>query len=313
MHIPKIGFIGLGIMGKPMASRLIQADYPVYLHSRSGVPDELVTAGGRACRSAMEVASQAEIVILMLPNTADVEKVLFADNGVAVGLTATRSAGSSTRKIVVDMSSISPSQTRHFADCLAELEHDYADAPVSGGQIGAQQGTLTIMVGATEAVFERIYPVLTKMGRHITHIGNPGSGQTCKMANQIVVAGTLAAVAEALIFASKAGVSVRNVRQALMGGFAASRILDVHGERMINRDFRPGFRIDLQVKDLDIALAHAAELGVSLPNSALTRALYQACVAQGEQQLDNSAIVRILEKMSNHQITPQATCQNANR
>lgn len=307
MHVQNIGFIGLGIMGKPMASRLLQCGYPVFLHSRSGVPDELISAGGYACCSAVEVAEKADIVILMLPDTVDVEEVLFADNGVAVGLTAARLPELSSRKIVIDMSSISPSETRRFASCIAELGHDYADAPVSGGQAGAQQGTLTIMVGATLAVFEKIQPILARMGRHITHIGQPGSGQICKIANQIVVAGTLAAVAEALIFSSKAGACVKNIRQALMGGFAASRILDVHGERMIDRNFQPGFRIDLQVKDLDIALACAAELGVSLPNTALTQSLYQACIAQGDQLLDNSAIVRILEKISNHEITPQTT------
>ncbi len=304
MHFQKIGFIGLGIMGKPMAARLIQGGYPVFLHSRSGVPDELIAAGGNACHSPAEVAEKADIVILMLPNTADVEAVLFADDGVAVGLVATQPYDLSTHKIVVDMSSISPGKTCLFADCITELGHDYADAPVSGGQIGAQQGTLTIMVGATQAVFGRIHPLLLRMGQHITHIGKTGSGQICKMANQIVVAGTLAAVAEALVFASKAGVSVKNIRQALLGGFAASRILDVHGERMIDRDFQPGFRIDLQVKDLDIALACAAELGVSLPNTALTQSLYQACIANGDQLLDNSAIVRILEKISNHEISP---------
>lgn len=307
MHVQNIGFIGLGIMGKPMASRLLQYGYPVFLYSRSGVPDELISSGGYACCSAVEVAEKADMVILMLPNTVDVEEVLFADNGVAVGLTAARLPELSNRKIVIDMSSISPGETRRFASCIAELGHDYADAPVSGGQTGAQQGTLTIMVGATLAVFEKIQPILARMGQHITHIGQPGSGQICKMANQIVVAGTLAAVAEALIFSSKAGTCVKNIRQALMGGFAASRILDVHGERMINRNFQPGFRIDLQVKDLDIVLACAAELGISLPNTALTQSLYHACIAQGDQLLDNSAIVRILEKISNHEITPQTT------
>lgn len=308
MIFRKIGFIGLGIMGKPMASRLIQSGHSVFLHSRSGVPDELITAGGNACHSATEVAEKTDIVILMLPDTADVEDVLFSENGVAVGLAAARSTDAPLRKIIIDMSSISPSRTCDFASYIAELGHDYADAPVSGGQIGAQQGTLTIMVGATQTVFEVIHPILARMGQHITHIGKPGSGQICKMANQIVVASTLAAVAEALVFASKAGASVKNIRQALLGGFAASRILDVHGERMINRNFQPGFRIDLQVKDLDIALACAAELGVSLPNTALTQSLYQACIAQGDQLLDNSAIVRILEKISNHEITQQATC-----
>ncbi|MCC7136463.1 MAG: NAD(P)-dependent oxidoreductase, partial [Nitrosomonas sp.] len=190
MHVQNIGFIGLGIMGKPMASRLLQYGYPVFLYSRSGVPDELISSGGYACCSAVEVAEKADMVILMLLNTVDVEEVLFADNGVAVGLTAARLPELSNRKIVIDMSSISPGETRRFASCIAELGHDYADAPVSGGQTGAQQGTLTIMVGATLAVFEKIQPILARMGQHITHIGQPGSGQICKMANQIVVAGT---------------------------------------------------------------------------------------------------------------------------
>ncbi|MDT8363192.1 MAG: NAD(P)-binding domain-containing protein [Nitrosomonas sp.] len=303
MSCPKIGFIGLGIMGKPMASRLIESGYVVFLHSRSGVPDELITAGGHACRSAMEVSEKTDIVILMLPDTPDVENVLFSENGVAVGLTATQVHDSPIRKIIVDMSSISPGKTCSFAACIAELGHDYADAPVSGGQTGAQQGTLTIMVGAISAVFEKIRPVLARMGQQVTHIGAPGTGQICKMANQIVVAGTLAAVAEALVFSSKAGADVENVRRALLGGFAASRILDVHGERMINHDFQPGFRVDLQVKDLNIALACAAELGISLPNTALTQSLYQSCVAQGDQSLDSSVIVRVLEKISNHEVS----------
>lgn len=235
----------------------------------------------------------------MLPDTSDVEKVLFDENGVAEGLPTDRSR----LKIIVDMSSVSPTKTRDFVSRITELGHSYADAPVSGGEIGAQNATLTIMVGATEAVFKKIKPILALMGQTVTRIGGPCAGQICKIANQIVVALTLEAVGEALVFASKAGADPEKVRQALMGGFAASRILDVHGERMIKHDFTPGFRIDLQIKDLSIALASASELGVSLPGTALTQSLFNACVAQGDARMDNSAIVRILEKMAEHDLT----------
>lgn len=298
-----IGFIGLGIMGKPMARHLIQGNYPTYLYSRSGVPDELTALGGTACATPKAVAEQADIIILMLPDTPDVEKVLFADNGVAQGL-ATDSA---RPQIIIDMSTISPIKTRDFVTQINQLGHDYADAPVSGGDIGAQNATLTIMVGATEAVFGTIQPILSLMGKTITHIGEPGTGQTCKAANQIIAALTLEAVAEALVFVSKAGADPNKVRQALLGGFAASRILEVHGKRMIDHTFTPGFRIDLHMKDLGIALDCATELGVSLPGTALTQSLYKACVAQADSQLDSSAIVRILEKLANHTVRSEVT------
>jgi 2-hydroxy-3-oxopropionate reductase len=294
-----IGFIGLGIMGKPMARHLLQGGHSVFLNSRSGVPDELIALGGQSCDSPMAVAEMSDVIILMLPDTSDVEKVLFDENGVAEGLPTDRSR----LKIIVDMSSISPTKTRDFVSRITELGHSYADAPVSGGEIGAQNATLTIMVGATEAVFKKIKPILALMGQTVTRIGGPCAGQICKIANQIVVALTLEAVGEALVFASKAGADPEKVRQALMGGFAASRILDVHGERMIKHDFTPGFRIDLQIKDLSIALASASELGVSLPGTALTQSLFNACVAQGDARMDNSAIVRILEKMAEHDLT----------
>ncbi len=293
-----IGFIGLGIMGKPMAGHLLRGGYPVALHSRSGVPDELIALGGRACPSPMAVAEQADIIILMLPDTSDVEKVLFSENGVVQSL----STSHSPPKIVIDMSSISPTRTREFVAHITGLGHDYVDAPVSGGEIGAQNATLTIMVGATAAVFTKIEPILALMGQTITRIGGPGTGQICKVANQIVVSLTLEAVAEALVFASRAGADPGKVRQALMGGFAASRILEVHGERMVKHAFTPGFRINLQIKDLSIALGCATELGVSLPGTALAQSLFNACVAQGDGQLDNAAIVRILEKMAGHEI-----------
>jgi len=298
-----IGFIGLGIMGKPMADHLIQGGYPVYLYSRSGVPDELTTLGGVVCATPTAVAEQADIIILMLPDTPDVEKVLFADNGVVQGL-ATAPA---RPRIIIDMSTISPIKTRDFVKQINQLGHDYADAPVSGGDVGAQNATLTIMVGATEPVFATIQPILSLMGKTITHIGEPGTGQTCKAANQIIAALTLEAVAEALVFVSKAGADPNKVRQALLGGFAASRILEVHGKRMIDHAFTPGFRIDLHMKDLGIALDCATELGVSLPGTALTQSLYNACIAQTDSQLDSSAIVRVLEKLANHTVRSDVT------
>ena len=293
-----IGFIGLGIMGKPMAGHLIQGGYSTYLYSRSGVPNELTTLGAIACSTPQAVAQQADIIILMLPDTPDVETVLFAENGVVQGLASEPASA----KIVIDMSTISPIRTRDFARQINQLGHDYADAPVSGGDIGAQNATLTVMVGATQSVFAKIEPILALMGKTITHLGEPGTGQICKAANQIIAALTLEAVAEALVFVSKAGADPNKVRQALLGGFAASRILEMHGERMINHAFTPGFRIDLHMKDLGIALDCATELGVSLPGTALTQSLYNACIAQKDGQLDSSAIVRVLEKLANHTI-----------
>ncbi|MCC6917038.1 2-hydroxy-3-oxopropionate reductase [Nitrosomonas sp.] len=301
-----IGFIGLGIMGKPMAGHLIRGGYPVYLHSRSGVPDELTSLGGVACPAPGDVAERADIIILMLPDTPDVEKVLFAENGVISGL----STNPAQSKIIIDMSTISPVRTRDFVTRIRQIGHEYADAPVSGGDIGARNATLTIMVGATEAVFAKIEPILALMGKTITRIGEPGTGQVCKAANQIIAALTLEAVAEALVFASRAGADPNRVRQALLGGFAASRILEVHGERMLKHTFTPGFRIDLHMKDLGIALDCATELGVSLPGTALTQSLYNACVAHGDAQQDSSAIVRILEKLAGHTIHPSTTASH---
>lgn len=294
----RIGFIGLGIMGKPMAGHLIGAGHLLFLHSRSGVPPELVSAGGKALPSPQEVARHAKVIITMLPDTLDVENVLFGEHGVAHGLQPPEDE----RKIVVDMSSISPLATREFAERINALGHDYVDAPVSGGDIGAQNAALTIMVGATAAVFDQVKPILESMGKSVTHIGDVGAGQVCKVANQIVVSSAIEAVGEALLFASKAGIDPEKVRQALMGGFAASRVLEVHGQRMIQRRFEPGFRIELHQKDLNIALASAAELGVSLPNTATVRELFSACLAHGGAKWDNSAIVKMLEKLANHEI-----------
>ena len=287
-----IGFIGLGIMGAPMAGHLLAAGHTLYVRTRSKVPDAL--AGASVCASPREVAQKADIVFLMLPDTPDVEAVLFGKDGVASGL--------SKGKTVVDMSSISPIDTKAFAKKINELGCDYLDAPVSGGEVGAKAASLTIMVGGPEASFERIKPLFEKMGKNITLVGGNGDGQTTKVANQIIVALNIAAVGEALVFASKAGADPAKVRQALMGGFAASRILEVHGERMIKRTFNPGFRIGLHQKDLSLALAGARAIGVALPQTAGAAQLMQACAANGMQDLDHSALVRALELMAAHEV-----------
>jgi 2-hydroxy-3-oxopropionate reductase len=290
----KLGFIGLGIMGAPMAGHLRAAGHELFVHTRSKVPAALEEAGAVRCANATEVAQRADIVFLMLPDTPDVEKVLFGEQGVAGGL----SAG----KVVVDMSSISPIETQAFAKRVAAFGCDYVDAPVSGGEVGAKAASLTIMVGASEAAFERVQPLLALMGKNITRVGEVGAGQITKVANQIIVALNIAAVGEALVFASKAGADPAKVRQALMGGFAASRILEVHGERMIKRTFNPGFRIGLHQKDLNLALQGAKALGVALPGTANAAQLMQACAAQGWDQMDHSALVRALELMAAHSI-----------
>jgi 2-hydroxy-3-oxopropionate reductase len=289
-----VGFIGLGIMGKPMALNLAKAGHKLFVHSRSGVPSEMAGAGAHACANAKEVAQMADIVITMLPDTPDVAKVLFGDDGVAHGL--------SKGKTVVDMSSISPMTTKDFAKRINEIGCDYLDAPVSGGEVGAKNAALTIMVGGPEAAFERVKPLFEAMGKNITLVGGNGDGQTCKVANQIIVALNIEAVGEALLFASKAGADPAKVRQALMGGFAASRILEVHGERMIKRTFDPGFRIELHQKDLNLALSSARALGVSLPNTATAQELFNACAAHGGAKWDHSAMVRALEKLANHEV-----------
>jgi 2-hydroxy-3-oxopropionate reductase len=290
----KVGFIGLGIMGKPMALNIGKGGHELYLNSRSGVPQDMLDAGGKACASPKEVAQRADVIVTMVPDTPDVERVLFGENGVASGL----SAG----KTVVDMSSIAPLATKEFAKRINELGCDYLDAPVSGGEVGAKGATLTIMVGGPDAAFERVKPLFELMGKNITLVGGNGDGQTTKVANQIIVALNIEAVAEALVFAAKAGADPAKVRQALMGGFASSRILEVHGERMIKRTFNPGFRIELHQKDLSLALQGAKALGVSLPNTATAAELFNACAANGGKAWDHSAMVKALELMANHPV-----------
>lgn len=290
----KIGFIGLGIMGSPMCSHLIAAGHQLFVHTRSKVPAAIAESSATQCLTARGVAERADIVILMLPDTPDVERVLFGETGVASGLTA--------GKLVIDMSSISPMETQAFAKRIQALGCDYLDAPVSGGEVGAKAASLTIMVGGSEVAFERAKPLFEKMGRNITHVGGSGAGQITKVANQIIVALNIAAVGEALVFASKAGADPARVRQALMGGFASSRILEVHGERMIKRTFAPGFRIGLHQKDLNLALQSARSLGVALPQTAGAAQLMQACAANGLADADHSALVRALEMMAAHPV-----------
>ena len=290
----KIGFIGLGIMGTPMAGHLLVGGHELYLYDVKPPAVSLTEHGGILCNSCKEVSQNANIVIIMVPDTPQVADVLFSETGVAAGI--------KPGKIVVDMSSISPIETREFACKIEALGGDYLDAPVSGGEVGAITASLTIMVGGRQNVFEKVRPLFEMMGKSITLVGGIGDGQICKVANQIIVALTIEAVGEALLFASKAGADPSKVRQALMGGFAASRILEVHGERMIRRSFDPGFRIQLHQKDLNLALSAARALGIGLPNTAMCQELFNTCVAHGGSAWDHSAMVRALEIMSDCEI-----------
>jgi len=293
----KLGFIGLGIMGGPMAGHLIKAGHEVFLFSLPSVPGALVAAGGKACANGKEVAQKAEVVITMVPDTPHVEAALFGADGVASGLAA--------GKTVVDMSSISPIATKEFAKKINALGCDYLDAPVSGGEVGAKNATLSIMVGGPDSAFEKVKPLFDLLGKNITLVGGNGDGQTAKVANQIIVALNIEAVGEALVFAAKAGADPAKVRQALMGGFASSRILEVHGERMVKRTFDPGFRIELHQKDLNLALSSARTLGVALPNTATAQELFNACAAHGGKAWDHSAMVKALEVLANFEIGQQ--------
>jgi 2-hydroxy-3-oxopropionate reductase len=293
----KIGFIGVGIMGSPMAGHLQKGGHELLLvQHRTPLPQELLDGGAAARATPRDVAAEAELVILMLPDTPDVERVLFGADGVAAGL----KPGS----CIIDMSSIDPIATRGFAGRIAELGCDYVDAPVSGGEVGARNAALTIMCGADTEVFERVRPLFELMGKNITRVGGVGDGQVAKVANQIIVALNIEAVAEALVFASRAGADPAKVREALMGGFAASRVLEVHGERMIKRTFNPGFRVELHQKDLGLALGSAKALGLSLPNTASAQQLFSACVAHDGARKDHSALVTALELLAGHQVAP---------
>ncbi|MCQ2036456.1 2-hydroxy-3-oxopropionate reductase [Stutzerimonas kunmingensis] len=291
----KIGFIGTGIMGKPMASNLQNAGHQIFLSEHHDkAPADLVQAGAIALATPQEVAQEAEFIIVMVPDTPQVEDVLFRDQGIAAGV--------GPGKVVIDMSSISPSATKQFAEKIKASGAEYLDAPVSGGEVGAKAGSLSIMVGGSEAAFERALPLLQAMGKNITRVGENGDGQTAKVANQIIVALNIQAVAEALLFAAKNGADPAKVREALMGGFAGSKILEVHGERMIKGTFDPGFRISLHQKDLNLALAGARELGLNLPNTANAQQVFSTCAAIGGSGWDHSALIKGLEHMANFSI-----------
>jgi len=295
-----IGFVGLGLMGRPMAGHLLKAGHQLFVNdlfliqNNKPLPEELAAAGAVEVRSLKELAAKCEVIITMVPDTPDVEKALFGKDGIAEGL--------AKGKIVIDMSSISPIETQEFAKKIEALGCDYVDAPVSGGEVGAKAASLTIMCGGRQAVFDKVKPLFELMGKNITLVGDVGAGQITKVANQIIVALNIEAVSEALLFASKAGADPSRVRQALMGGFAASRILEVHGERIIKRTFDPGFRIALHQKDLNLALQNARKLGIALPNTATAQELFNSCAAHGDGQKDHSAMVTALERMANHKV-----------
>ena len=293
-----IGFIGLGIMGTPMAGHLIKGGHKLAVHTLGPVPEPIAGSSAKVCANAKEVAQLSDIVITMVPDTPDVGAALFGENGVAAGL--------SQGKVVIDMSSISPVETKEYARKIEALGCDYVDAPVSGGDVGAKNASLSIMCGAKPEVFERVKPVFELMGKNITLVGSIGDGQTCKVANQIVVALTINAVAEGLLFASRAGADAAKVRQALLGGLATSRILEILGERMIKRTFDPGFRIALHQKDLNLALGAARQLGLALPATSTAQQLFSACVSHGGAAWDHSGMVRALEKLSNFEIGQKA-------
>ena len=282
----KIGFVGLGIMGRPMALNLKNGGHEIFVPERASLTAE-TRAIATVLADATAVAKAAEAIILMVPDTPDVENVLFGAGGVAAGLNA--------GKIVIDMSSISPMDTKRFAEKINAAGCDYVDAPVSGGEVGAKGATLTIMAGGTEAAFARALPLFELLGKNITHVGAVGTGQVCKVANQIIVALNIQAVAEALVFAARAGADPAKVRQAITGGFASSRVLELHAERMINRTFNPGFRIRLHQKDLNLALSSARELGLALPNTAIAQQMMSSVTAHGGGELDHSALVQAIE------------------
>lgn len=293
VKMPSIGFIGLGVMGRPMARNLLKGGLSLSVFTHGDVPAD-IAASALVCAHAREVAQRADTIIVMVPDTPDVEAVLFGEQGAAAGL--------SPGKTVIDMSSISPIATKTIARRIGQLGCHYLDAPVSGGEVGAQQGTLSIMVGGPAEVFEAAHPLFALMGKNITHVGDHGDGQTAKVANQIIVALNIQAVAEALVFAARAGADPERVRRALMGGFATSKVLEVHGERMTGRRFEPGFRISLHQKDLNLALESARLLGMALPNTATAQQMFGSCVAQGGARWDHSALIRAIELMAGCQV-----------
>jgi 2-hydroxy-3-oxopropionate reductase len=286
-----VGFIGLGIMGRPMALNLHKAGHTLAVYGRRAeTMQPLIAAGAKGCASPEDVASQADIVFVMVSDTPDVEHVVLGEKGVIHR--ARRGA------VVVDMSTISPNATRRMATELAARGVEMLDAPVSGGEVGAVNGTLSIMVGGKAPVFEKVLPLFQAMGKNIVHVGENGAGQVAKACNQIVVAVTIEAVSEALTFARKNGVDAAKVRAALMGGFAGSKILEVHGQRMLDNDFKPGFKVKLHQKDLRIVMEDAGKLGLALPGAAIASQHLNALMGAGDGELDSAAIVKAIERLS---------------
>jgi 2-hydroxy-3-oxopropionate reductase len=295
-----IGFIGLGIMGKPMARNLLKAGYPLVVHSRSRPPvDELAKEGAAVAASSEEVAARSEVVITMLPDSPDVELVYIGERGVFAG--AKRGA------LLIDMSSISPVVTRKLAQEAEKRGFDMLDAPVSGGEAGAIGASLSIMIGGITTAVARAMPIFQALGKNIVHVGDAGAGQVVKAANQVVVGVTIAAVSEALVLAAKAGVDPAKVRQVLLGGFAQSKILDAHGQKMLDRNFKPGFRIRLHEKDLKIALATGSEYGVPLFVTGLVAQMMAAMKSTGRGDLDHSGLVTLVEELAKTELTQKST------
>ncbi|HSH40658.1 MAG TPA: NAD(P)-dependent oxidoreductase [Arenicellales bacterium] len=283
-----VGFIGLGLMGKPMARNLHKAGYALVVHNRSrGVVDELAAEGMSPAESSREATAASDAVILMLSDTPAVERVLHGDDGVLAGL--------EPGQLVIDMGTTAVEETRRFAGEVEAAGGVYLDAPVSGGQVGAIEGGLTIMCGGTPEAFARARPLFEAMGKQITHVGASGAGQVAKAANQVIVGLTISAVAEALHLAVRSGVDPAAVREALRGGFAWSRIMELHGQRMIDGEFQPGGKSSTQRKDLQQALEQAAAVGARMPVTELVRDLYDELIARGDGELDHSALIRILE------------------
>lgn len=287
----KVGFVGLGIMGRPMAINLRKAGHSLWVHGRRAASMQpVVEAGATGCASPEDVAKQADVIFVMVSDTPDVQQVVLAEKGII--------NGAKRGSIVVDMSTISPAATREMAAELAKRGVEMLDAPVSGGEVGAVNGTLSIMVGGKKEAFDKVLPLFQAMGKNIVHVGDNGAGQVAKACNQIVVALTIEAVSEALTFARKNSVDAAKVRAALMGGFAGSKILEVHGQRMLDNDFKPGFKVKLHQKDLRIVMEDAGKLGLALPGAALVSQHLNALMGAGDSELDSSAIVKAVERLS---------------
>jgi 2-hydroxy-3-oxopropionate reductase len=287
----QLGFIGLGIMGRPMAINLCRAGHALWVYGRRAeTMKPLTEAGATACPSSQEVAANADVIFIMVSDTPDVEKVILGDKSVI--------HGARPGSVVVDMSTISPAATRLFAEELSQRDVEMLDAPVSGGEAGAVNATLSIMVGGKEKAYQRVKPLFEAMGKNIVHVGDHGAGQVAKACNQIAVSLTIQGVSEALTFARRNGVDAAKVREALMGGSASSKALEVHGQRMLDNDFKPGFKVKLHQKDLRIVIEDAHKLGIGLPGAALVAQHLNALMGSGDGELDSAAIVKVIERIS---------------